>query len=135
MARELKNMWKEKAVRKLKESGYKLTPQRLRLIDALAERGSSHPSLTDLLEEIRGDFPTMSFSTLYSNLLTLKELGLIELFSLGGETRVEVNTEPHVNMIDGGRIIDIEDPEIIEAIQRKTGKRVRLVNVLVGEGP
>ena len=128
-------MWKENAVRRLKESGYKLTPQRLRLIDALAEMGRSHPSINDLLEEIRRDFPTMSFSTLYSNLLTLKGLGLIELFSLGGETRVEVNTEPHVNMIDGERIIDIEDPEIIDAIQRKTGKRVRLVNVLVGEEP
>ncbi len=124
-------MWREKAVERLKRGGYKLTPQRLRLIEVLDELGKSHPSLTELLEEIRREFPTMSFSTLYSNLLTLRELGLVELFSLEGETRVEVNTEPHVNIIEGERIIDVNDPEIIEAIRRKTGRRVKLVNVLV----
>ena len=126
-------MWKEKALKKLKENGYKLTPQRLKLLGVLEETGKSHPSLNDLLEEVRKDFPTMSFSTLYSNLLTLRELGLVELFSLGGETRVELNTAPHINLISKGEILDLNDPEIIEAIQRKTGKRVRLVNVLVGE--
>ncbi len=125
-------MWKEKALEKLKENGYKLTPQRLKLLDVLEETGKSHPSLNDLLEEVRKDFPTMSFSTLYSNLQTLRGLGLVELFSLGGETRVELNTNPHINLISEGEIIDLNDPEIIEAIQRKTGKRVRLVNVLVG---
>ena len=124
-------MWREKAVERLKRGGYKLTPQRLRLIEVLDELGKSHPSLTELLEEIRREFPTMSFSTLYSNLLILRELGLVELFSLEGETRVEVNTEPHVNIIEGERIIDVNDPEIIEAIRRKTGRRVKLVNVLV----
>ena len=125
-------MWKEKALKKLRENGYKLTPQRLKLLDVLEETGKSHPSLNDLLEEVRKDFSTMSFSTLYSNLQTLRELGLVELFSLGGETRVELNTKPHINLISGEEIIDLSDPEIIEAIQRKTGKRVRLVNVLVG---
>ena len=125
-------MWKEKALKKLRENGYKLTPQRLKLLDVLEETGKSHPSLNDLLEEVRKDFLTMSFSTLYSNLQTLRELGLVELFSLGGETRVELNTKPHINLISGEEIIDLSDPEIIEAIQRKTGKRVRLVNVLVG---
>ena len=125
-------MWKEKALKELKENGYKLTPQRLKLLDVIEETGKSHPSLNDLLEEVRKDFPTMSFSTLYSNLQTLRELGLVELFSLGGETRVELNTKPHINLISEGEIIDLNDPEIIEAIQQKTGKRVRLVNVLVG---
>ena len=125
-------MWKEKALKKLRENGYKLTPQRLKLLDVLEETGKSHPSLNDLLEEVRKDFSTMSFSTLYSNLQTLRELGLVELFSLGGETRVELNTAPHINLISEGEILDLSDPEIIEAIQRKTGKRVRLVNVLFG---
>lgn len=124
-------MWREKAIEKLRENGYKLTPQRLKLVEVLAEVGETHPSLSELLEEIRKEFPTMSFSTLYSNVLTLRELGLVELFSLGGETRVEVNTEPHVNLIEGERIIDVDDPEIIDAIRRKTGRRVKLVNVLV----
>ncbi|QDA31355.1 transcriptional repressor [Thermococcus indicus] len=124
-------MWKEKALKRLKEHNYKLTPQRLKLVEILDRIGSEHPSLKDILSEIKGEFPTMSFSTLYSNVLTLKELGLIELFSLDGETRVELNTEPHINLISGGKVIDFNDPEIIERIREKTGRRVKLVNVLL----
>ncbi|NJE10511.1 Fur family transcriptional regulator [Thermococcus sp. MAR1] len=124
-------MWREKALQRLRESGYKLTPQRLKLIEVLEELGPSHPSLTEVLAEIREDFPTMSFSTLYSNLITLKELKLVELFSLDGETRVELNTEPHINLISGGKVIDLNDHEIIERIREKTGRRVKLVNVWV----
>ncbi|WP_461864384.1 transcriptional repressor [Thermococcus sp.] len=124
-------MWREKALEGLKKSGYKLTPQRLRLLEVLNELGKSHPSLTELLDRIRKEFPTMSFSTLYSNLMTLRELDLVELFSLEGETRIEINTEPHINIIEGNRIIDVNDPEIIDTIRRKTGRRIKLVNVLV----
>ncbi|WP_297504895.1 Fur family transcriptional regulator [Thermococcus sp.] len=124
-------MWKENALKRLKGSGYKLTPQRLKLVEILDRIGSEHPSLKKVLGEIREEFPTMSFSTLYSNVLTLKELGLLELFSLDGETRVELNTKPHINLISGGKVIDLNDPEIIERIREKTGRNVRLVNVVL----
>ncbi|NJE04746.1 transcriptional repressor [Thermococcus sp. M36] len=124
-------MWKEKALKRLKESGYKLTPQRLKLVEILDRIGSEHPSLKDVLVEIKAEFPTMSFSTLYSNALTLKELGLLELFSLDGETRVELNTEPHINLISGGEVIDFNDTEIIERIRKKTGRKVKLVNIIL----
>ncbi|WP_457754407.1 Fur family transcriptional regulator [Thermococcus sp.] len=124
-------MWKKNALKKLKEKGYKLTPQRLKLVEILDRIGSEHPSLKEILDEIREEFPTVSFSTLYSNVLTLKELGLLELFSLDGETRVELNTEPHINLISGGKVIDFNDSEIIERIREKTGRRVKLVNVIL----
>lgn len=73
----------------------------------------------------------MSFSTLYSNVMALKELGLIEVFSVEGETRIEINTEPHVNLIENGEIVDLTDPEIIELIKEKLRKEVKLVNVLI----
>jgi len=124
-------MWKEKALKKLRKAGYKLTPQRLKLVEILNRIGSEHPSLKEVLDEIREEFPTMSFSTLYSNVLTLKELGLLELFSLDGETRVEINTEPHINLIRGDRVVDVEDPEIIAELKRKLGRKIKLVNVVV----
>ncbi|WP_456422645.1 transcriptional repressor [Thermococcus sp.] len=124
-------MWKEKAIRMLKENNYKLTPQRLKLVEILNRVGTEHPPLKGVLEELRKEFPTMSFSTLYSNVLTLKELGLLELFSLDGETRIELNTEPHINLISGDKVIDLKDREIIEEIERKTGKKVKLVNVIL----
>ncbi|EEB73356.1 transcriptional repressor [Thermococcus sp. AM4] len=124
-------MWKEKAIEELRRWGYKLTPQRLKLLEVLEELGSKHPAMTEVLARIREEFPTVSFSTLYSNLLTLRELGLVELFSLDGETRVELNTKPHLNLIHGEEVTDLDDEEIIEAIKRKVGRNVRLVNVVL----
>ncbi|WP_297556211.1 transcriptional repressor [Thermococcus sp.] len=124
-------MWKEKAIETLRKKGYKITPQRLKLLQILEEIGKTHPSLGEVHEKLRKEFPTVSFSTLYSNVITLKELGLVELFSLDGETRIEVNTRPHINIIDDKRIIDINDSEIIETIERKTGRKVKFINVLV----
>lgn len=124
-------MWKEKAVGVLREKRYKLTPQRLKLLEVIDELGPSHPSLSEVFKKIKEEFPTMSFSTLYSNVMALKELGLIEVFSVEGETRIEINTEPHVNLIENGEIVDLTDPEIIELIKEKLRKEVKLVNVLI----
>ncbi|WP_297065572.1 Fur family transcriptional regulator [Thermococcus sp.] len=124
-------MWKEKAIETLRKKGYKITPQRLKLLQILEEIGKTHPSLGEVHEKLRKEFPTVSFSTLYSNVITLKELGLVELFFLDGETRIEVNTRPHINIIESERIIDINDVGIIETIERKTGKKVKFINVFL----
>ncbi|WP_297480319.1 Fur family transcriptional regulator [Thermococcus sp.] len=115
----------------LRKKGYKITPQRLKLLQILEEIGKTHPSLGEVHEKLRKEFPTVSFSTLYSNVITLKELGLVELFFLDGETRIEVNTRPHINIIESERIIDINDVGIIETIERKTGKKVKFINVFL----
>ena len=124
-------MWSEEAVEKLRKMGHKITPQRLELIRVLERIGREHPSLKNVHDELLKKFPTMSFSTLYSNVLLLRELGLIELFSLGGETHVEVNTRPHINVISRNGIEDVDDLMLIELIEKKTGRKVKLVNVIV----
>ncbi|AAL81318.1 transcriptional repressor [Pyrococcus furiosus DSM 3638] len=124
-------MWKEKAVRVLKEKGYKLTPQRLKMLEVIEELGPSHPSLNEVFKRLKEEFPTLSFSTLYSNVMTLKELGLIETLPINDETRIEINTKPHMNLIEDAKIVDIIDPEIIKIIEEKLKKKVKFVNVLV----
>ncbi|BAD85247.1 iron(II) uptake regulation protein, frame shift [Thermococcus kodakarensis KOD1] len=49
-------MWKEKAVEMLRKKGYKMTPQRLKLIEVLNEIGSEHPSLNTFLRELERIF-------------------------------------------------------------------------------
>jgi len=124
-------MWRERALQELRRRGYRLTPQRLKLLEVLEELGPGHPTMGELLERIHEEFPTVSFSTLYSNLQKLRELGLVELFSLDGETRVELNTRPHLNLVDGGEVRDMEAPELVAELERLTGRRVRLINVLL----
>jgi Fur family peroxide stress response transcriptional regulator len=130
--------WASKAAEALRRAGYKLTPQRLKLLEILERRFKEHPSFKELYEEARKEMPTMSTSTLYSLLLTLEGLGLVRLFSWEGETRVEVDARPHINVLQphSPEIIDIDDPEAVraveEALKRKGVKgRLAMVNVVV----
>ena len=122
--------WRERAAEKLRKSGLRLTPQRIRLLEVIERLGPAHPTLKQVLEEVRIEVPTVSFSTLYSNILKLRDLGLLEIFQAGGETRVELNPHPHINLING-EIRDLDSPEVIKEIERMTGRKVRLVNVLL----
>lgn len=126
-------MWKEKAIERLKNSGFKLTPQRMSLIEIISKMGFKHPSLKEIYEGITADYPNLSFSTLYSNLIVLKALNLIELFSLEGETRVEINMKPHFNIISSTNIEDFPEEELIKEIERKIGKKVKFINILINE--
>ncbi|MDI9646633.1 MAG: transcriptional repressor [Archaeoglobales archaeon] len=122
-------MWKNKAIEALKNANLKLTPQRLKLIEVIAEMGEKHPKLSEILEKVKEDFPTTSFSTLYTNVLTLKALGLIDIFAIGDETRVELNLKPHINVFDG-EIHDFCDEELIRRIEAKIGKKIKFVLVI-----
>ncbi|MCS7122211.1 MAG: transcriptional repressor [Archaeoglobaceae archaeon] len=122
-------MWREKAIEALMLKNLKLTPQRLKLIDIIEEIGKKHPTFGEILEKIRKDFPTTSFSTLYTNILIFKELGLIEVFTVGNETRIETNLTPHMNVYDD-EIRDCQDDEILRKIEERIGKKIKLVIVI-----
>ncbi|MEM0302359.1 MAG: transcriptional repressor [Archaeoglobaceae archaeon] len=123
-------MWKQKAIEALKSANLKLTPQRLKLIEIIAEIGNRHPTLAEILEKVREEFPTTSFSTLYTNILMLKALGLLEIFAIGDETRIELNLKPHINVFDR-EIRDFCDDELMRKIEEKIGMKVKIVLVFV----
>lgn len=125
--------WAEKAAAKLKEKGVKLTPQRLALLGVIGEIGPSHPTLTQLYIEVRKLQPTVSFSTLYNNVVKLARLGLLDLIQVGGETRIEVNTKPHVNLLEGGKVVDVEDRELIEEASKRLGRRIKYLFAVPGD--
>ncbi len=122
-------MWKNKAIEALKNANLKLTPQRLKLIEVIAETGEKHPKLSEILEKVKEDFPTTSFSTLYTNVLTLKALGLLDIFAFDDETRVELNLKPHINVFDS-EIKDFCDEELIRRIEAKIGKKIKFVLII-----
>ncbi len=123
----------------LKSKGMKITPQRIEILRTLMELKDRHPSLNELYERVRERIPTLSFSTLYSTIRRLEELGFIKLFDLLGETRIEVNMRPHINIIelDEGVVRDLNDDELVEVIVEKLALKDKgdvLVNVLVYTG-
>lgn len=91
---------KESIIQEMREKGLKLTPQRLTIIEFLAEKGALHPGASLIYEQLRKNAKGLSLSTVY---LTLKELhthGIIKMLEFDKmENRCETNKAMHVNLI------------------------------------
>lgn len=75
-----------------------MTHQRLAIWRAL--RGMQHPSPEQVYEQVRRRLPSMSLATVYKNLRTFIEHGLIGEVSLHhGTARLETNTEAHYHLV------------------------------------
>ncbi len=99
----------ETIIQKLRDNGHKITPQRLAIVKILA-RSKGHPSVEDIYDQIKTDFPTMSLATVYRNIVLIKSLGeVLELGFPDGSNRYDGNKpfpHPHVICIKCKRIVD-----------------------------
>jgi Fe2+ or Zn2+ uptake regulation protein len=80
-----------------------------------------HPSPEDIYERVRRDIPSISLGTVYKNIKTFIEHGLLREVSLHhGSARLEVNLKPHHHLIclRCKAIIDLED-EDLETVRLK----------------
>lgn len=114
---------------RLRNRGFKVTPQRLAVYEALA-RTRSHPRAETLYKELRPSYPTMSLATVYKSLSILCEIGLAQELSLGEDAfRYDADTSdhPHVRCIKCGRVDDVEaidTKELTEEVAESTGYRL-----------
>jgi Fur family peroxide stress response transcriptional regulator len=99
----------ETIIQKLKDSGHKITPQRLAIVKILA-KSEGHPSVENIHGQIKKDFPTTSLATVYKNIVTIKSLGeVLELGFPDGSNRYDGNKphpHPHVICIKCKKIVD-----------------------------
>lgn len=94
-----------------KESGLKLTPQRLAILKCL-DGNKEHPSADDIFKTVSKKFPTMSFATVYNTLETLRKHGHItELNFDPFKKRFDPNPKPHHHAIcvRCQKILDIQN--------------------------
>ena len=117
----------EAILKTLKSNGLKITPQRMAIARVLA-RSRSHPSVEEIFEHLKADFPTMSLATVYRNVLLITNLG--EAQEIGfpdGSNRYDGHNpypHPHVVCIVCKTILDpnvsgLQD--ITEEIAEATG--------------
>lgn len=116
---------KKRMIKILKEKGYKLTSQRLDIINLLSNE-STHPNAMDIFNRVRKKATQISISTVYYTLDILKKEGLIrELEFYDQDNRYEVNMSNHLNLIctTCGKIEDFiqELPISSQAVEKKTG--------------
>lgn len=102
----------DSAVTILRQSGIRVTPQRLMVIDALVDN-RTHPTVEHIYEFVRRSYPTISLATVYQTLAMLARHGLItELHGGRDGLRCDPDTSSHAHAYCRicGAIMDIPLP-------------------------
>jgi Fur family ferric uptake transcriptional regulator len=84
----------------LRDSGHKMTPQRMMVLTSLRHAGI-HLSAAEIFDRVKATHPYVDISTVYRTLAVLKDLRLVsETHMGGGDATFEwVNSEPHHHII------------------------------------
>ncbi|MEM0369276.1 MAG: Fur family transcriptional regulator [Pyrobaculum sp.] len=108
-------------VQMLKDRGYRITPQRVEVMNIVIEklRRKEHPTFNDILNEVKQKIPSISASTVYSILKLLEDSGLVVSFEHNGRTYYDSVT-PHINIvcINTNKVIDMEDSKVLKDLEK-----------------
>ena len=101
-------------IAKLREEGYKVTPQRLAVCELVLSR-KDHPTADQIHREVIEKYPTISLATIYQTLHLLTDMGLLQELGFSDKSsRYDPNVAPHINVIclKCGEIHDYEAENI-----------------------
>ena len=88
----------DELIARLREHDHRLTPQRMAVLKILTE-SDEHPSVEQIYERVKTDFPMTSLATVYKTLNVLKELGEVIEIKVDGRSHYEDNVTPHPHLI------------------------------------
>ena len=98
-----------------RSAGLSVTHQRLAIFEAVMANCNRHPSAEVIYQSVRERYPTISFNTIYKNLETLEELGIVvKVNPLYNEARYDVDVKPHHHLIcrQCKTIVDVHDKKL-----------------------
>ena len=106
---------------KLRQHGYKLTPQRKAIIQTIAS-GQNHLTPSDIYERVHQDHPNIGFVTIYRTLEILARLELICELHAGGSCRsYTIGAREHHHYLicsNCGKVIDFSGCDLANLEQR-----------------
>lgn len=113
----------EKLVSSLRDEGFRITPQRVAIVDYLLNT-DEHPSAEQIHKVVQKKYPMVSLSTVYKTLELLKEKKIVNEIERGGEARFDAHTDSHLNLvcIKCGKIQDV-DEDSLKDIQAKAARK------------
>lgn len=80
----------------LKEKGFKVTSQRLVILEALQERPGQHLTAEEIYEVVKEDNPDIGLATIYGTIQLLVDLDMVDKLNLDdGQTRYEIGKLNH----------------------------------------
>jgi Fe2+ or Zn2+ uptake regulation protein len=101
--------------------GLRMTPQRQVLLKVLG-RMRHHPTADELVRHVRRILPSVSHATVYRNVQTLVEAGIISMLErAGGAVQYDANPEEHHHFVctGCGQVLDVYLTGIGYAIDRR----------------
>jgi Fur family ferric uptake transcriptional regulator len=89
-----------KLIEELRERGYRLTPQREMIVEAIAHAGH-HVTAEEVFEQVQARTSAVNVATVYRTLDLLVDLGLVSRADLGGGKvcYASVNHGPHCHLV------------------------------------
>jgi Fur family peroxide stress response transcriptional regulator len=119
----------EKIMEGLRKNGLRATPQRI-AIAQFVFNSKDHPTAEQVFNFVKRAFPSISLSTVYNTLNSMRDMNMIQELSFGNTHRYDPNNSIHVNLVceNCGEIIDIENVTIekeVEKISKRRGVSIR----------
>ncbi len=85
-------------IHRLREVGYRFTPQRMAIVQAVLE-STEHPSAEEIYRQVSAVFPMISLATVYKTLEVLRDIGEVVEIPVEGRSRYDGDPRPHVHLI------------------------------------
>lgn len=110
---------------RLKEEGFKLTPQRRCIVETLMNSKGKHMSSEEIYDEVKVDCPEIGLATVYRTLQMLDKIGFTTKLNLDdGCVRYELNTDQnahnhhHLVCKKCSKIIEVEE-DLLDLLEEK----------------
>jgi Fur family peroxide stress response transcriptional regulator len=115
---------------RLRENGFRITPQRIAVVEVLAS-SCEHPGVDRVYNEVIKKFPTTSLATVYKTIGLLKDIGEIMEIGFGDEKNrydgKNPDPHPHIMCVKCKSIIDPDLSslnEMSKEISAETGYKI-----------
>lgn len=113
----------------LRERGFKVTPQRLAIYNALCNT-KAHPNAEMLFNKLQPYYPTMSLATIYKTVDILHELGVINILNVGEDSfryDANIDTHSHICCTECGRVDDVvyNADHLLDEVSKQTNVEVQ----------
>jgi Fur family ferric uptake transcriptional regulator len=115
----------DQIVEALQQIGYRLTPQRMMILEAIAD-ADTHISAEEIHGRVQTAYPFLDISTVYRTLDLLKSLHLVSETEMGrGHSQYELLSKGlhhHLICRECGRILDVEN-SVLDSLRSEVEQR------------
>jgi len=100
-------------IEKCQMHNLKVTPQRMAIYREIVD-STEHPTVDTMFQNVKKEFPNISYDTVSRTLLTFAEIGIVDLVEVyGGAKRFDPNvaTHHHLHCVSCSNIYDFRNDE------------------------